>query len=208
MKYLYLTPLLFLAACSGRDVITTAHDFEVKLNGSDAAYCTISTPDNRYSLRAPGSTLVERDDEDLKVDCKDNNSDRRRTVKVQSDFALGYWTYPESVTIDFASKATTAIDNGYRLTPMEKNVREVLTEDSYSAPIDETPKLNMHMHETMIEQEIIIQDSAPVNLNMTQEMSNLESIEYEALNAMANDVKTMPAPRQYNGRRSYPITLD
>lgn len=172
MKYLYLTPLLFLVACTGRDAITTAHYIEVKLTGTDAAYCVLSTQDNRYALAAPGKTLVERDNKDLKIDCQDNYSDRRRTVTIAPEFDLMYWVYPESVVVDFASYGQ--VDNGFRLKPTSK-AKEVLTEKSYSAPIDETPRLNVQTYETTVEQNLIIEED-PVNLNMTD-----------------------------NGRRSYPI---
>ena len=189
-KYLYLAPFVLLAACAGRDPLTTAHDLEIKLNGSDAAYCVLSTQDNRYALRAPGTVLVERDDDDLKIDCNDNNSDRRRTVMVSSDFTLGYWTYPETVTVDFASSATNAIDNGFRLAPTGK-ATEVLTEKSYSAPVNDIP----------------------VNLTINDDMARLKEIEIQAQQAMPNEIivnsvvepVTPVQQPQNNGRRSYPI---
>lgn len=142
MKYLYLAPLLFLTACSLGDEISTAQNLEIKLNGADSAYCIISTPDNRYALRAPGTVLVERDDDELKIDCKDNNSDRRRTMIIEPHFGLAYWNYPEHVTMGFATNATTAIDGGHRITPVHSSTKEILTESSYSNPVYIMPKMN------------------------------------------------------------------
>ena len=124
--------LLGLTACA-KDMLSTGQDFEVKLVGTEEAYCIISTIDNRYSLNAPGSTYIERDDENLKIDCRDNYSDRRRVMNVDPYFGLGYYNYPATVTVDFATLENGTRYNGYQ---GETNAGvPVITENSFSAPI-------------------------------------------------------------------------
>ena len=197
MKYLYILSFLFLVACS-REVITTAHDLEVKLVGTDAAYCILSTRVNRYALSAPGTVYVERDDDDLKIDCSDNLSDRRRTLLVKSEFSHGYWTYPETVIVDFASSSDNIIQNGYRGTSDSVNVSEVLTEKSYSNPVPRKQILRVDTYNTLETQQIITeQPMMPANTNMMPMPQNIIT-------------PATPAniPDAYIGRKSYPVRLD
>jgi hypothetical protein len=195
MKYLYLTPFLFLAACSSSDLLNTANDLEVNLNGTDAAYCILSTPNNRYALVAPGTTLVERDGDDLEIDCKDNMSDRRRTLVVESTFSLGYWTYPSSVTVDFASSGVANM--GYRVESVESATREILTEDSYSSPVDETPKISTQTYEV------------PVDLTNNYDAILIPQPTVEKpITWVQSQAQIQPKVNAPRGRKSYPILLD
>ena len=123
---------------------------QINLIGTDAAHCILSTDKNRYSLEAPGEVFIERDSQDLTIDCDDNNSDRRRVVKIESHFGTGYWNYPSEVTVDFSKLDNGNRFNGYRAAvPVIKSqtiiikedpaiptiVTEILTEDSYSRPV-------------------------------------------------------------------------
>ena len=148
MKQLFLFSLLIVAACETR-VFNTGQDLTVNLAGTEAAHCTLSTNDNRYSLDAPGTVFIERDAEELKIDCDDNYSGRRRVIKLNSEFRTGYWNYPEEVTVDFRTLDNGNRYNGYRAdlqrepvpVLMQKDddmpviITEILTEDSYSAPL-------------------------------------------------------------------------
>lgn len=225
------------SACS-RDVITTAHDLEVKLVGTDAAYCILSTKHNRYAMVAPGTALVERDGDDLKVDCKDNLSDRRRTLIVESEFSLGYWSYPEHVTVNFSSVASEAINEGFRAEPEEEMVKEVLTEDSYSMPITEEqkleveafnetvdvmvesapveiiaePKLEIETFDSSISQDIAV-ENAPVEM-IEADLVEEQEIKIEDIIFNDGEVENeavspvAETPEKPTGRKSYPIPLD
>lgn len=128
--------VLFLSACSDR-LLSTAQDFHVDLVGTQEAYCTISTRDNRYMLRAPGTTLIERDHETLRVDCKDNLSDRRRVVMIDSKISEGYFRYPDKITVDFATMENGTRYNGFRAETkaIDAQITNILTQDSFSAPV-------------------------------------------------------------------------
>lgn len=114
----------------------------VSLIGTDAAYCVIDTGANRYLLNAPGTVFVERDEREMKIDCDDNNTDRRRVVKVESHMGAGYWNYPKEVTVDFSKfdngtrfTGYRAYMDGYDAPSTDEAIKEVLTEDSYSSPV-------------------------------------------------------------------------
>ena len=127
----------------------TGQDLQVNLAGTDEAYCVLSTDDNRYGLDAPGTVFIERDAEELKIDCDDNYTDRRRVIKLESEFKTGYWRYPEEVTVDFRNFDNGTRYNGYRADLQREPVpiliqkeydspviiTEILTEDSYSLPL-------------------------------------------------------------------------
>jgi hypothetical protein len=152
MKKLFLLFPLLTAAC-GNSIIKSADYLEIDVIGTEAAYCILSTKDNRYALDAPGKTLVERDNDALKIDCRDNFSDRRRVVNIEPNWNIEYFSYPDKVTIDFASTETGTRYNGFRvkpvkddcsnctmpdpvLTPIPDVSMEILTEDSFSAPVE------------------------------------------------------------------------
>ncbi len=202
MKYLLILPVVLLASCS-RDVITTAHDLTIELVGTDAAYCIISTPDNRYALIAPGTTLVERDDEDLKIDCKDNLSDRRRTINIESSFSLGYWTYPETVTVDFSKISNGTMKNGFRADLIDENAKEILTEESYSPPVEENTIFEMETFTSEMSQDIVV-ENIPTNLVLENEIQDLKAIEMHSLEKIYKEQPHLKT----GGRKSYPVTLD
>ena len=137
-RFVLIGFVLFLASCSNR-ILNTGQDLEIALVGTDEAYCTLSTPVNRYSLRAPGTAFVERDDKPLKIDCRDKFSDRRRVVTVESDISMGYYRYPDKVTVDFATLENGTRFNGFRAeAPAEVSATPVLTQDSFSKPVETT----------------------------------------------------------------------
>jgi hypothetical protein len=149
MKYVLLSFCLFVTACAAPS-INTGQDIEVALLGTDAAYCRLSTDTNRYALDAPGTAFIERDPADLKIDCDDNFTDRRRTVVIEPSFGFGYWNYPDKVVIDFTNLENGNRFNGFRaesqpiaLIANDANnvpavISEILTEESYSAPVPTT----------------------------------------------------------------------
>lgn len=152
MRYLVLSSALLIASCNS-SVLNTAQEINIDLIGTDKAYCVLSTDKNRYSLDAPGTVFVERDSQILEIDCDDNLSSRRRTVRIESNFGLGYWNYPSEVTIDFSKLNNGTRFNGYRADvakaspqqiivqhdpSMPPIITEILTEDSYSRPVHTT----------------------------------------------------------------------
>lgn len=136
MRFFILSLFLFLSACETR-MLNSAQDITVDLVGTDTAYCILSTKYNRYALNAPGSTKIERSYEDLKIDCRDNAIQRRRTMTVKSEMDDLYYRYPEQVTVDFSVLENGNRFNGYRANPTKiiKSENTVLTEDSYSKPM-------------------------------------------------------------------------
>ena len=152
MRHIVLISTLLLASCNSA-LLNTGQEVTINLLGTDAAYCRLSTDQNRYSLDAPGTVFIERDAQNLTIDCDDNNSSRRRTLLVKSDFGLGYWNYPSEITIDFSTLDNGTRFNGFRVEgngsespeliihrPDKRNpvITEVLTEDSYSYPVPTT----------------------------------------------------------------------
>lgn len=140
MRYLLLLFCLVLAACD-TPIMNTSQELTLDLIGTDRAYCIISTDANRYALHAPGTLFVERDSDDLKIDCDDDYSDRRRVMIVESSFGFGYWDYPEEVTVDFSTLDNGTRFSGYRaeadiMPSSGATVTEVLTEDSFSLPVE------------------------------------------------------------------------
>lgn len=140
MKYLnlLLIPLFLLTACETR-MLNTSQPLKIDIIGTDEAYCVLSTKYNRYELYAPGELRVERSMEDLKIDCTGSAS-RRRVVTLEpimEELDL-YYRYPEEVTIDFAAMDRGTRFNGYRAPQpeTEQRVYNVITEDSFSAPVD------------------------------------------------------------------------
>ena len=137
MKYLVLMLTLVLAACSNK-ITSTAQYVYVDIIGTDEAYCTLSTDDNRYALSAPGEAYVERDIDDLVIDCRDNYSNRRRVVSVESHVGGVYWSYPEKVTVDFTTSEFGSRYEGFQdIKPHSGNsqVKSILTEESFSLPV-------------------------------------------------------------------------
>jgi len=211
MKILYALPLLFLAACA-RDSLSTAQHVQVNLTGTEVAYCVLSTDDNRYALRAPGEVLVERDDNDLKIDCQDNLSSRRRTIKVASKLTLNYFAYPDVVNVDFSTVSNEYIKNGYRLQSTDANITEILTEDSYSKPVIKRtiirkyfPKVRVQTFEQYIENNYV-SEKQPVSLMSDKETMRLMEIEKQSLEALSLRpdqpiVENMPP----SGRHSHPV---
>ena len=70
-----------MAACETR-TLNTSQEFFIDVIGTDEAYCIVSSPHHRYAVNAPGRTIIERSADDLKVDCRDNAIQRRRTITV------------------------------------------------------------------------------------------------------------------------------
>ena len=145
MKFLLLPVLLVLVACESR-TLNTSQPFHVDLIGTDEAYCILSTPHYRYALNAPGSTKIERTEDDMKVDCRDNSIQRRRTVTIKPEWDSFYYRYPETVTIDFSLMNSGVRMNGFRAessvigtsTPTSQftqTLNSVLTENSYNEPV-------------------------------------------------------------------------
>jgi hypothetical protein len=180
MRFLLLSALLVLVACETR-TLNTSQPFFIDIIGTDEAYCIISSPHYRYAVNAPGKTVIERSEDDLKVDCRDNAIQRRRTVIVQPQWEKGelYYRYPETVTVDFSSLDNGSRYNGYRApvtqnkpetvsspvktVPFSQTIDSVLTEDSYSEPV----KLQ---NDTMVEKKYTMgRRSYPIPL--TQENS-------------------------------------
>ena len=194
MKYLYALPLFLLTACA-KDTLSTGQDFFVDVVGTERAYCTLSTPYNRYLVHAPAGTYVERGETPLKVDCKDDYSDRRRTVMVAPEFSIGYWTYPSKITVDFATMPDEGtIMKGYRIEGNESSVTEILTEDSYSEPVMDAP--------------IVMEDVQDVEVIVEPEDLLIETTVFEEM--VIEDLSEIPTSTSetYQGRRSYPIPLD
>lgn len=156
MKFLLLPVLFVLVACESR-TLNTSQPFSVDILGTDEAYCILSTPHYRYALNAPGDLKIERTEDDMKVDCRDNAIQRRRTVTVKPEWDTLYYRYPEKVTVDFSSLDNGKRMNGYRVPSVEKvqmekqqkttiketqfsqTLNDVLTEDSYSQPVSLKP---------------------------------------------------------------------
>lgn len=152
MKFLLLLSLFVLGACETR-TLNTSQPFFIDVIGTDEAYCIVSSPHYRYAVNAPGQTNIERSADDLKVDCRDNAIQRRRTMAVSPEWDELFYRYPETVTIDFSSLDNGSRYNGYRAPvketqprstisePIEAKIPEelvmdiVLTEDSYSQPV-------------------------------------------------------------------------
>jgi hypothetical protein len=135
-RFFTLLIIGFLSACSYDD-IDTGQYIAVDIVGTDKAYCILSTPNNRYAVHAPGEAFIERGMDDLKIDCDDNASDRRRVVTVQSVFKDLYWSYPEKVTVDFSSLDNGNRFNGFRAQNRldQSAVTSIITEDSFSKPM-------------------------------------------------------------------------
>jgi hypothetical protein len=128
MRVLLLTVLLFLTACSAND-FQGARDVKIEVIGTNSAYCILSTPDHRYALDVPGTAFVEVSTHDLKVDCRDNAVQRRRVLTVKpAEYVLEPF-YPDVISVDFS-----VLDNGSRFNGFR--VDAILTEDSFSQPID------------------------------------------------------------------------
>lgn len=141
-KYLFLPALLLSSACSfDRDPITTAHDLRIELVGTDEAHCIVSTKSNRYAITAPNTILIERDRLDLKIDCDDSYSDRRRVLIIEPEIENGYWAYPPVVTVDFSRPINGGLQQGYRVRSNNDNIAEILTEQSYSYPVNVDEKI-------------------------------------------------------------------
>lgn len=141
MKYIFFIPLLFLAACNSK-TLNTGQDLTVELIGTDSAFCWISTPKNRYELYAPGTVFIERSMDDLKIDCDDNNSDRRRVLTIKPEYDGLFWSFPEKVSVNFAKIDNGSRYNGYRSSDqissdktLNSIMSEILTEDSFSSPV-------------------------------------------------------------------------
>lgn len=156
MRKLLLCFCLVLAGCN-TPIMNTGQEITVELIGTEEAYCIISTDVNRYALDAPGTVFVERSFHDLKIDCDDNYSDRRRVAMIESQFGFGYWKHPKRVVVDFST-----LDNGTRFSDYRADapvmlkrgtpddipiaassfddvvINEVLTEDSFSLPVKTT----------------------------------------------------------------------
>jgi hypothetical protein len=140
MKYLsiFCLSILTLAACETRP-LNTSQMMVIDVIGVDEAYCILSTPDNRYAIYAPDTIRVERTNENLKVDCKGPQS-RRRVLTVEPYFDELYYSFPDKVTVDFATISNGNRFNGFRAQPSEFDtmVKEVVTEDSFSKPVATT----------------------------------------------------------------------
>jgi hypothetical protein len=175
--------IIFLSACSDR-LLNTAQDFEVDLIGTEEAYCVLSTRANRYSLRAPGTAFIERDSEPLRVDCKDNLSDRRRVVMVKSEIAGGYYRYPDKITVDYATLDNGTRYNGFQATrsPSQPLVTNVFTQDSFSGPVETTQQYPVPKTHAMGRK------SYPVKLNMpVDNLQSSQSLPPQALMPMQFD---------------------
>jgi hypothetical protein len=206
-KIFVLFPLIvFLSACTGVGPLSTAQDLEVTITGTDAAHCILSTRDNRYSLLAPGVAYIERDSKDLKVDCKDNLSPRRRVVTVEPFFKLGYWEYPEKVDVNFATMDSGNLMTGFR-TP-----DGVLTEKSFSrTPVDRD--VYIQTRSSLDDRDMTPLPSPLAPLPKEGERGNLEVNDFEM---MLDQKLTVESPRSqfnstqdiydsYQGRRSFPV---
>jgi len=173
MRFIILSSFLFLTACEST-YVNTSQDLTIDLLGSDNAFCHISTPFNRYEMHAPGTIKIERDDIDLKVDCDDNYSDKRRVILLESEWTDLYYRYPETVTVDFSSDINGRVPvTKYKSSLLDKpklykdNVSDddiapnkiILTEDSFNKPVnaDQTYPV-MNRYESG-------QKSYPININ-------------------------------------------
>lgn len=169
MRFLILSSFLFLAACEST-YVNTSQDLTVDLIGTDNAFCKLSTPFNRYEMHAPGTIKIERDDVDLKLDCDDNHSDKRRVVLLESEWTDLYFRYPENVTVDFSSGV---------------NGRAPITK--YKASLLDKPKT--------YEGQMIDQAIAPQNIILTEESFN-EPVEtdqtYPVVNPYAGGMRSYP----------------
>ena len=201
-KIIALFPLLAtLSACGGHGPTATGQDMTIDLVGTDAAHCILSTDKNRYALVAPGKVYIERGYLDLKIDCKDNFSDRRRVMTIEPDFGLGYWDYPEAVTVNFAT-----LDNGDYKTGF-RNEFGVKTEKSYSLP--------------PIDRELVLYDPDPAAITlppvpkegMTSQppvgefelLLNEKASSYDPAPPSSDILPTTIIQDSYQGRKSYPI---
>lgn len=135
--------LFVVTACESR-LINTSQPMKIDLIGTDEAFCILSTKYNRYSVNAPDTLVVERSDQDLKIDCK-GNAGRRRVVTIVPEFADLYYRYPEKVTIDFSTMENGDRYNGFRARTQTQSrefnavINTVMTEESFSSPV-ETPQ--------------------------------------------------------------------
>jgi hypothetical protein len=220
-KFLPLFVLPFVLNACEHQIFSTAQDFTVNIKGTEAAYCNLYTRDNRYALNAPGKTLIERDEEKLTVDCSDNLSERRRVVTVDSFFSLGYWNYPDSITVDFSKLENGTIKNGYR------DENGGLTEKSFSFPLDDRPSkstfvlqplpsqqtepettLQTDTFESFMAQDILMVDDVTVVEDTPQEMPS----EPLQLQIVDEEPPLVAIPQTNQGtdarRRSYPVQLD
>ncbi len=211
---------MILSSCGGVGPLSTAQDFEITLTGTEAAHCILSTRDNRYSLIAPGVAYIERDPKDLKVDCKDNLSPRRRVVMVEAFLKNGYWNYPETLEVNFATMDSGNIMTGYR-TP-----DGILTEKSFSrAPADR----NMYVHaRDPYDDRTAIPLPAPllsipkegegkdIGVDSDDDTGDLEVNDFEMMldqkltvetnnSSGSQDVHTQDIYKTYQGRRSFPV---
>jgi len=134
MRLFLLTIIAVLAGCS-YEPFNTNQTIRVELIGTDSAFCTLSSLSHKYQLYAPGTVRVEQTSEDLKVDCRDNLSDRRRVVDLLADIKGVYYAYAPVVTVDFASLDNGNRLNGFRTVNRETSQPIALTEDSFSAPV-------------------------------------------------------------------------
>ena len=135
---LFVLPLVFALNACDTYYINTSQDLTIDLVGTEEAYCVLSTKHNSYQMAAPGTIKIERDDEDLKIDCDDNFSDRRRVVMLESAINYGYFRYPETITIDFSKIENGSRQNGFQVEPERITHQtykvQTLTEDSFSRP--------------------------------------------------------------------------
>lgn len=139
MRFLLLGTLFLVSACAGGTTLSkTTQNVQIDLVGTDEAYCVLSNASHKYAINAPGVRVIQRSENDLKVDCRDNFSDRRRTVTVNSsdDGSFSY-KYPDVIKIDFSMVENGSRYNGYRIeqTSFSKTLDSVLTEDSYNEPV-------------------------------------------------------------------------
>ncbi|PCI01660.1 MAG: hypothetical protein COB76_00830 [Alphaproteobacteria bacterium] len=132
----FICSLFLLSACETRP-LNTSQSMTIDIVGADEAYCILSTKYNRYQVYAPDTLKIERSIEDLKVDCTGSAS-RRRVLTLEPTFDQLYYRYPEHVTVDFSTMNNGNRYNGYRAEPSQFDtmVKEVVTEDSFSAPVE------------------------------------------------------------------------
>ena len=141
MKFLFLSVFVFLAACE-TPTLNTSQEFFIDVVGTDEAYCIVSSPHHRYAINAPGRTIIERPADDLKVDCRDNAIQRRRTMAISSDWDGLYYRYPETVIVDFSSLDSGSRYNGYRAPAPEIQKKSIIADkaDKREPVLEETSK--------------------------------------------------------------------
>jgi hypothetical protein len=181
---------LILSAC-GRYDLSTAQELKVEIKGTEAAYCVLSSYNNRYALRAPGVALIERDKRDLTVDCQDNYSDRRRVKTLEPFIGLGYWNYPDSVAMDFTEIENGNLQNGYRTKNGE------LTEKSFSHPLVDVYETEDGIQDGIIleEGDVITPFEIPTHTNRPIERSEYTET-FIRDNSVINENFVRPVPRK------------